>query len=446
MDKEKIYDSTVDETYEDKIIGESERDDEGKINGYKFKILIRNKEPLEGTLTRDEMELIYRLYSSEGANLTQRTVSRYFPLYTIQEFKKILKAFEITKASVPFPPHMVEEKSTEDLIKLQIQSKENDFLKKFEQERSNLFQKKFSDTLKDYTNLKQGIASFKEFLGDIKIDLTINPVVPSIYNDKVLMVYLSDMHIGADVSDYALYKNTFNKEVAQERMQKVYNFIIRTSKNYNISNVCIVNLGDALDGFNGQTTRGGHTLPQNLNNKDQYKTYFSLMMDLFKNLSECGSFANIKYVCVGTDNHAGDIGYIANKALEAGLMYLNSNIEVTIFDKIMDHVVIGDHTFIIHHGKDAQNMFKNLPLYLNDKTENYINQYIDYNKLSGNISFIKGDLHQSSTGYGYKFRYKNVGSFFGCSEWIQDNFTGSKPIVDVDILDGNNIMETKIEL
>ena len=91
-------------------------------------------------------------------------------------------------------------------------------------------------------------------------------------------------------------------------------------------------------------------------------------------------------------------------------------------------------------------MFKNLPLYLNDKTENYINQYIDFNRLSGNISFIKGDLHQSSTGYGYKFRYKNVASFFGSSEWIQDNFGGAQDAVDFDILDGDSILETRLLL
>lgn len=453
MDKEnyknsyEVYkDSTVEETFQDRSIGECERDENGKILQYKFKILIRNKEPLQGTLSREEMELIYRLYSSEGANLTQRTVSRYFPLYTIQEFRKIISAFDITKASSPFPPHMVDERSQEDLIKLNMQAKENDFLKKFEQERSSLFQKKFSDVLKDHTDLKQKVADFKEFIGDIKIDLSINPVIPKISNNKILVVYLSDMHIGADVSEYALYKNKFNKEEAQKRMQKVYEFVTHTAYNYNIGKICVVNLGDSLDGFDGQTTRGGHGLPQNLNNKDQYKTYFSLMMDFFKNLSECGLFGTIDYYCVGTDNHAGDAGYIANKALEAGLQYLNSNINCVIFDKIMDHVYVGNHTLILHHGKDSKNMFRNLPLYLNDKTENYINQYIDYHNLKGNISFVKGDLHQSTTGFGYRFRYKNAGSFFGSSEWIQDNFGGNGALVDVDIFDGDDIMETRIKL
>ena len=63
----------------------------GKINGYRYKVLIRDKQPLEGVLSREEMDLIYRLYSAEGSNLQQRTVSRYFPNFTFQNFKRILR-------------------------------------------------------------------------------------------------------------------------------------------------------------------------------------------------------------------------------------------------------------------------------------------------------------------------------------------------------------------
>ena len=63
----------------------------GKISGYRYKVLIRDKQPLEGVLSREEMDLIYRLYSSEGSNLQQRTIARYFPNITFQNFKRIIK-------------------------------------------------------------------------------------------------------------------------------------------------------------------------------------------------------------------------------------------------------------------------------------------------------------------------------------------------------------------
>ena len=48
------------------------------------------------------------------------------------------------------------------------------------------------------------------------------------------------------------------------------------------------------------------------------------------------------------------------------------------------------------------------PLILNDKTENYINNYIDYHQIDTRkpIHFVKGDLHQSATQYGKRFRYR----------------------------------------
>ena len=148
MDKNIIHDASVEESFEERNIVSVERDDSesiqvgdelvGKITKYNFKILVRDREPLEGSLTREQVDLIYRLYSSEGANLTQRSVSRYFPEYTFQEFKKILRAFNIGKSSSPLAPHVIEERTTEELITLTMQNKENDYLKKLEQNKVKL--------------------------------------------------------------------------------------------------------------------------------------------------------------------------------------------------------------------------------------------------------------------------------------------------------------------
>ena len=93
------------------------------------------------------MDLIYRLYSAEGSNLQQRTVSRYFPNFTFQNFKRILRAFNITKASSPMAPHLLEEKSTEELVNLTIQGKENDYLRKLEQDRTKLTEIRLKEAL-----------------------------------------------------------------------------------------------------------------------------------------------------------------------------------------------------------------------------------------------------------------------------------------------------------
>lgn len=445
MEENIVYDASEDVQLEKRATVDPIRDG-NKITGYNFEILIRDKAALKGTLSRDEVDLMYRLYAADGANLTQRTVSRYFPLYTFQEFKKILRAFNITKASAPFAPHILEEKTTEELMALTMQRKENDYLKKYEQNKEQLHEQKYKELLKINSDLKQSVGTFKEFLSDLTFDFKFETKQPNISNDITLVVYLSDMHIGADVSNYSIYSNPYDRDEVFRRMQKTLDKIYELASLSNAKNIVICNVGDSLDGYNAQTTRGGHALPQNMNNKDQFKTFISVMIDLFKNLSESGKFSTIKYIAVEGGNHDGDFGYVANKALEASLSILNPEIDVRIFDKFIEHAEICGQTFIFCHGKDAKDMFKNMPLVLNDKTENQINEYLDYNKLTGKIHFVKGDLHQSATTYGKKFRYKSVASFFGSSEWIHKNFGNTLAGVDFDIVNSDGILETRLLL
>ena len=94
-------------------------------------------------------------------------------------------------------------------------------------------------------------------------------------------------------------------------------------------------------------------------------------------------------------------------------------------------------------------MFKNLPLTINDKTENYINEFIDSRGITGGVKkthFVKGDLHQSATTYAKRFRYKSVSSFFGSSQWIHMNFGNTPPAIDLDIISGDDIFESRLIL
>ena len=456
MDKNIEFDNTANEKFDERAVVYAVRDNSnsvdvsgekvGKIQSYKFRIMVRDKEDLTGELTREEVDTIYKLYSSEGANLTQRSVSREFPQYTFQEFKKILRAFGITKSSAPLAQHTIEERDIDELIDLTFQQKENNYLKKLEQDRAKITEVKLKELTKKYWDLKNSIATMQGVPADIDVSKRFDVTTPIYKSDSTIMVYLSDMHIGADVSDYSIYKNRFNMKVARERLLKIAMRTVELAQLTKSTNLVVCNLGDCLDGFNAETTRGGHKLPQNMNNKDQYKNYIQMMVEFFGTMSECGMFQNISFYSVDGGNHDGDVGYMANKSLEGCLAVLNPNINVRVFDKYIEHFTVGDNTFIMCHGKDAVNVFKNMPLVVNDKLENQINQYIDYNKLSGKIHFIKGDLHQTAVTYASKFRYKSVGSFFGSSEWIHVNFGNTPAACDFDIVTNSSVMETRLEL
>lgn len=398
------------------------RNAEGKIIYYSYKIFIKNKLPLTGTLTREEMNSIYRLYSYYGASLTQRQISRFFSELSLVDFKRILRAFNITKASAPFAPHLIEEKSQEELLEIQLREKENDFLRKLEEENVRNTEKLLKKYAQENLELKTQINDKKQFIKELfseSISFDLPKANPSTTNssDADIIIVLSDLHIGAYNEKYGYIKlEDYNEEEITRRLNKI---ISNLESSYNSITIC--NLGDSVDSYNKQTTRGGHDLPTVISNKEQSLMYLKIMFNFFSQLLPYSQ--NIQYVCVGESNHDGDWGWINNCLLASKLkseLYINSYIcedPIGKFD-------IQDTSIIFLHGKDNHNQFKGFPLVLDFKTENWFNNYF----IDSNIQFknkkcvIKGDLHQFAYTCAKHFDYISAPSLYGSSNWIAANF------------------------
>jgi len=256
-------------------------------------------------------------------------------------------------------------------------------------------------------------------------------------NRKALFIYLADLHIGAKTSNNSLFANEYNAAVFKERLQHALVTIKQNKEFFGVFDALyIVNLGDALDGYNKQTTRGGHELPQNLDNNEQLDTFFEAHKDLFDSIVHIEAAKRIEYVACTNCNHSGSFGYAANRLLDIYLSLKYPDIKRTIITKFIDHIQYGQHTFMFTHGKDDKDMKFGLPAILNEKTENYINAYIHYYKIqTPAIHLVKGDLHLSSKQSGKIFRYKNVLSLYGSSKWVQTNFMVNKCGYNYEIVD-----------
>ena len=145
---------------DDRAITNVERDENGLISYYTFEIYRKDSPTLFGKLDRREMEIIYRLYSIYGSNLTQKIVSRKFPQFTFVEFKRILRAFNIYKANSEFAPHQIEEKSEEELINLHNQNKENNVLRRIEKDQLAEANKLINKLAKENLELKKNSGDF----------------------------------------------------------------------------------------------------------------------------------------------------------------------------------------------------------------------------------------------------------------------------------------------
>lgn len=423
-----------------------DRNEEGNIISYSYCIFKRNKPSLVGKLTREEMNSVYRLYSYYGAALTQRVVSRHFPDLSLVDFKRILRAFNITKASAPFAPHMVEEKSIDELREIQLREKENDFLRKAEEDRVKNNETLLRKYAQENIELKERLQGIK----NIDFESIINNVDTPYYvkqlpeSGKSLILHLSDVHIGAKVESNSLYDNEWNGVECKRRLQK----ILEAIPTFGHLDTLIINLmGDMIDGMDGQTARRDHIMPQNMDNMEQIKTYINLMMWFVKSIYESGVCNNLKIYSVKDGNHDGISGYLSTSLLLSQINLMYPNVYTKIFEDFFGYYEFGGHTWVISHGKDDKHMKRGLPVNLDDKNKAKLYEWLQYKGLlnSKKVHIVKGDLHTENFNSCNLLDYRNVLSLFGASDYSNYNFGRNQYGISYEYFIGDNLMRGTLE-
>ena len=239
------------------------------------------------------------------------------------------------------------------------------------------------------------------------------------------LVY-TDVHIGMEVNQngYSLYDGAWNEAEVEKRLEIMVN---HTLINQQSDVLHIHELGDFMDGFNSVTTRGGHELPQNMDNQKAFDVGLQFkirMIDaLIKNYKEivCTNICN--------DNHAGSFGYIVNSAFKSFIELKYDNVKVINQRKFIDHYIVENRCFILTHGKDDKNMRFGFKPHLDaaqiEKIKNYIDEYKLHNYT---IEFSKGDSHQLLLDFtsSSAFEYQNFGAFSPPSDWVKTCFKNTK--------------------
>ena len=273
-------------------------------------------------------------------------------------------------------------------------------------------------------------------------------VIPKVeaVSENILVVFVSDKHIGALTKKDAIYDNAYDATEFNWRLQGVLKEIGEVySEEGTLTKIVVVDLGDAMDGYNGETIRGGHKLPQNMSNKEAFEVFVNSHKSFYNALFNSGHAEDYEVYHITNSNHGGEFEHFATRCLQEYLKASYKGVKFDIFEKFITPIVIGEHTYMLSHGKDTEDMKNGLPLTLDAKTEQYIINYMLYHKLqSDNLHFIKGDLHQASTQWGKHFRYRNVPSIYGSSKWIMTNFGYNKPGCSFDLIRGSDIKQWEI--
>lgn len=288
------------------------------------------------------------------------------------------------------------------------------------------------------------IEIFKE-IGKIE---SISPIQEKLEKNKSLIIWTSDKHIGAAIPCDALYKRQYNSHIFHKRMAKVYEKALDYYHTHGkFDELIIADLGDSLDGYNGYTTRGGHKLPQNLNNKEAARVHFFTHKWFYDSLINADIANKITVLNVTNDNHSGDFGWQACFALEQYATMAWPNVNFINQEEFLGHYVLYNRAFITTHGKDKKNRYKGLPLKVTADVESFVMDYVTDRKLGNyDIHLRKGDIHLNDLDCSrLKMTYFNIGSIFGASDWIMDNFSDTKPSCVFEIVEeGNNDVESSI--
>jgi len=446
----KINNQDIEKSFDERTKTDVIRNSGGLINKYTYNILVRDEKDFIGELTREQMETIVSNYPY----VTQKNCSAYFPYLTFVEFKKILRAFKITKDSL-FPQHLLEELDENTLAELALKAKEKAGLKKFVELKPIVIEKQLREVQEELFKLKEEkdfiVDAIKEILKDDEVSSKNYFKYEKLNSEKALFIWLADTHIGS-CNKGALYSKPYNKDVYYDRLKQILTEIKDQGDLYNrFDKITIGSLGDCLNSVNGYTTRGGHQLPENMNPKEQFQVYIESMIWFVDEIHKMNISNNIEFVSVEGGNHDGYFYHAANQSLRYLFEIKYPELVFTLFEKEIDSISYGETELIILHGKDTKNQKHGFPKTLDIKTELFFDNYIKMNKIKkDNILVVKGDLHCYASEYSKNngFKYINVPSIYGGSGWIDSNFGKTQPATIFHIVDKNNskMVEGYIEL
>lgn len=235
------------------------------------------------------------------------------------------------------------------------------------------------------------------------------------------LVY-TDVHIGmtTNKNGHSLYGGKWDEDEIERRLTLMVGHILETKKG---NTLIIDELGDFMDGWDGETTRKGHTLPQNMDNEKAFDVGLGFKIKLIDNLAKYYDRIICNNIC--NDNHAGSFGYVVNSSFKKFIEIRYSNVKVNNMRRFINHYIYGKNCFILTHGKDDKHLKFGFKPVLETKQIEKISNYIKEYKLHDYIiEFSKGDSHQKifDESTSDEFDYYNYPAFSPSSEWVQTNF------------------------
>ena len=256
------------EKYDNRSTWIANRDENNKIIDYSFTIYIQGEKPFVGKLTREQLETIHQYYP----HVTMMNVSSYFPYLTFQQFKRVIRCFNITKDML-FPLHILEEHTEEEIAEFALKNKASASLNKIVEKRSSFIEKKYFESqekIHDLENIQKFIEeTIEKYYSRDEEEQTEFKEFDTLskYTDICYLMY-SDIHYGKRY-DNPVFGRGYNKNIAHERMMQIAKKTVDYIKFKNLNSLYILFGGDLFESIMPDGMRREHLRSMDLIGIDQ---------------------------------------------------------------------------------------------------------------------------------------------------------------------------------
>lgn len=193
------------------------------------------------------------------------------------------------------------------------------------------------------------------------------------------------------------------------------------------SSITLALTGDIVDGYNAETTRGGHKLPQLMNNIEQERVallFFECIIQGVKDL------APVSIKAVSNSNHGGHFEHLVLNHLKS-LCKWKHGIEMELTNKMAMATTIGQtrKPLVLMHGKDQEFATRPFAPYIEDKDDYKVEAIIDALGVKNPVLkpiVMKGDSHIFCDQEKKNFYWISGGACSPDSDWCKMNFFNPK--------------------
>ena len=331
-----VVDLDADEQFDERSKGWEVRDEKGQIISYAYKILVRDELPFTGSLTRDQMEKIY----SEYPYTTLNNVSTDFPYLTVQDLKRIMRTFNITKDRL-FPPHIVEEHTEDEIADFALKAKEKSSFKKFAAQKLPFIESKLRDTQAELKKVKESQQwadnIVEKYVNSRTVRTAVKPKscsacqVKSVPLSGTTLVAFSDIHMGKKFpTSKAMFGRGTTKEILRERLLRLAEISAKEANYKNSARVVMVCTGDIFESIQPAGQRIQHSDSMDVMGDEQ----FMYALEVFEEMLDI-----IAEECVGKEIVFHGIGGNHDRLMDSS-SFDKKRTAAQLFYKVLNRVMI----------------------------------------------------------------------------------------------------------